>query len=305
MKKLFSIVGPTSVGKSFIAMELSKMLPIEIVSCDSRQIYKYMDIGTAKPSKEDLKAVKHHMIDVITPDKRYNAKRFSVDAGKIIELLYQRQKVPVVVGGTGMYLNALIYGLFDEIEIPDDLSKELRSTETGELFNRLKCLDTIAASRLNKNDRYRIIRALEVFIVTGRSIFELRKEHSPQYDAVYFYIIKDRGELYGNINERVETMIRAGLIEEIQWLLDNGYNFESPGLKTVGYKEFKDYFTGECTLDDVIKEIQKNTRNYAKRQFTWFNKQIKKGKHYIINISDIKYSDAVSLIFDVIKKGID
>jgi len=287
MKIYYSIVGPTGVGKSNISLELSEILPLEIISCDSRQIYRYMDIGTAKPSQKDLKRVKHHLIDIITPDKSYNAKQFSIDTESIANDIENRGKIPLIVGGTGMYLNAFVYGMFDNAFIPKDLRNELRGMSTEDLYNKLKHLDNLAAIKLHKNDRYRVIRALEVKITTGKSIYQLQEQNNPRFEMTYFYIIKDRGDLYKDIEKRVDNMIKRGLIDEINSLLNMGFNFDSYGLKTVGYKEFENYFKGTERIEDVINLIKKNSRNYAKRQFTWFNKQVKRGKHYIINLSEM------------------
>ena len=303
MKIYYSIVGPTGVGKSNISLELSEIIPLEIISCDSRQIYRYMDIGTAKPSQKDLKRVKHHLIDIITPDKSYNAKQFSIDTESIANDIENRGKIPLIVGGTGMYLNAFVYGMFDNAFIPKDLRNELRGMSTEDLYNKLKHLDNLAAIKLHKNDRYRVIRALEVKITTGKSIYQLQEQNNPRFEMTYFYIIKDRGDLYKDIEKRVDNMIKRGLIDEINSLLNMGFNFDSYGLKTVGYKEFENYFKGTERIEDVINLIKKNSRNYAKRQFTWFNKQVKRGKHYIINLSETNIENAVSFISNIIKKG--
>jgi len=303
MKIYYSIVGPTGVGKSNISLELSEILPLEIISCDSRQIYRYMDIGTAKPSQKDLKRVKHHLIDIITPDKSYNAKQFSIDTESIANDIENRGKIPLIVGGTGMYLNAFVYGMFDNAFIPKDLRNELRGMSTEDLYNKLKHLDNLAAIKLHKNDRYRVIRALEVKITTGKSIYQLQEQNNPRFEMTYFYIIKDRGDLYKDIEKRVDNMIKRGLIDEINSLLNMGFNFDSYGLKTVGYKEFENYFKGTERIEDVINLIKKNSRNYAKRQFTWFNKQVKRGKHYIINLSEMNIENTVSFISNIIKKG--
>jgi len=303
MKIYYSIVGPTGVGKSNISLELSEIIPLEIISCDSRQIYRYMDIGTAKPSQKDLKRVKHHLIDIITPDKSYNAKQFSIDTESIANDIENRGKIPLIVGGTGMYLNAFVYGMFDNTLIPKDLRNELREMSTEDLYNKLKLLDNLAAIKLHKNDRYRVIRALEVKITTGKSIYQLQEQNNPRFEMTYFYIIKDRGDLYKDIEKRVDNMIKRGLIDEINSLLNMGFNFDSYGLKTVGYKEFENYFKGTERIEDVINLIKKNSRNYAKRQFTWFNKQVKRGKHYIINLSEMNIENTVSFISNIIKKG--
>ncbi len=303
MKIYYSIVGPTGVGKSNISLELSEIIPLEIISCDSRQIYRYMDIGTAKPSQKDLKRVKHHLVDIITPDKSYNAKQFSIDTESIANDIENRGKIPLIVGGTGMYLNAFVYGMFDNALIPKDLRNELREMSTEDLYNKLKLLDNLVAIKLHKNDRYRVIRALEVKITTGKSIYQLQEQNNPRFEMTYFYIIKDRGDLYKDIEKRVDNMIKRGLIDEINSLLNMGFNFDSYGLKTVGYKEFENYFKGTERIEDVINLIKKNSRNYAKRQFTWFNKQVKRGKHYIINLSETNIENTVSFISNIIKKG--
>jgi len=302
MRELYCIIGPTVAGKTYISTQISEHFSVEIISCDSRQIYKYMNIGTAKPDDYKLKKTKHHFINIINPDEYYNAKMYSESAENIINTIRIKGNLPLVVGGTGMYLNALIYGVFD-IDIPDILREKLREMKTIELYRELCNIDKITSLSIKPSDRYRIIRALEVKKHSGKSITEIRKESIPRYKAIYFYIIKDRKELYNDIDMRVDKMIKLGLIEEIRGLLGMGYNFNTPGMRTIGYKEFEDYFSGKKDITEISEIIKKNTRNYAKRQFTWFNKQIKKGEYYIYNVSDMEYKTVVNEIIERIRKG--
>jgi tRNA dimethylallyltransferase len=302
MRELYCIIGPTVAGKTYISNQISECFPVEIISCDSRQIYKYMNIGTAKHDEYKLKIIKHHFIDIINPDEYYNAKMYSEAAENIINTIGIKDNLPLVVGGTGMYLNALIYGIFD-IDIPDILREKLKEMKTIELYRELCNIDKITSLNIKSSDRYRIIRALEVKKHSGKSITEIRRESIPKYKVIYFYIIKNRKELYNDIDNRVDEMIKSGLIEEIKGLLKMGYNFNTPGMKTIGYKEFEDYFSGEKDITEVSEMIKKNTRHYAKRQFTWFNKQIKNGEHYIYNVSNVGYKTVVNEIIERIRKG--
>ncbi len=302
MSELYCIVGPTAAGKTYISNKISEYFPVEIISCDSRQIYKFMNIGTAKPNRYELKITKHHFIDIINPCEYYNAKMYSETAKNIIDTIRIKGNLPLVVGGTGMYLNALIYGIFD-MDIPNILREKLREMKTVELYRELCSIDKNSSLDIEPSDRHRIIRALEVKKHSGKSITEIRKENIPGYSVTYFYIIKNRKGLYRDIDRRVDEMIEAGLIDEIKGLLEMGYDFNSPGMRTVGYKEFEDYFSGNKDIAEISEMIKKNTRHYAKKQFTWFNKQIKKGEHYIYNVSDVEYKTVVNEIIERIRKG--
>jgi len=273
------IQGPTGVGKSKLALDLAEKLKTEIISADSRQVYKLLNIGTAKPSKTQQARIKHYLIDIIYPNEIYNAVCFQKDAKKIIYRLNKEEKIPLIVGGTGFYIKTLWENLFEIPPIPESIRKRLRENckEKGNeyIYKYLEKVDNDSAKRINQNDSHRILRALEVWEATGKTISEYWKEQShseEEFLSLKILINEDRGILYRKINKRVDEMINLGLLDEIKNLLEMGYKPEDPGMNTVGYKEFFPYFFENSNLDECIELVKKNTRHYAKRQFTWFRK---------------------------------
>lgn len=269
------IGGPTASGKSALALELSRHLPIEILSADSRQIYKHLDIGTAKPSPDELAAVPHHFIDIFTPDRDYNSGEFSDDARKVIEEVRARGNTPVIAGGSGLYIQALIDGFFNgpgrDEEIRSRLELEMESVGREEMYRRLSEIDPDAAMTMDPTKPRRIVRALEVYALTGRRISELQKENDPlPYRSVFFALQWDRAKLYACINRRVEAMIDAGLIAEVERLSAMGYPRALNALQTVGYREVFQYLEQEIPFEEMVRLIKQNSRRYAKRQLTWF-----------------------------------
>lgn len=277
--KIVVIVGPTASGKSKFAIDLAKKFDGEIVSADSMQVYKYMDIGTAKPTLEEREQVKHHMMDIVKPDKNFNVGIYVTGAKKIIERLFKSSKHIFVVGGTGLYIKALVRGLFEarggDIKIRNDLEKEIDCFGINSLYDKLIKIDKDAAARIHPNDRVRVIRALEVFYQTNQPISELQRRHgfreSP-YEVLHMGISHDRCELYKRIENRVDGMIRNNFIEEVETLLKQGYVPELKSMQSLGYKEITQYILGNNSLDESVSLLKRNTRRYAKRQFTWFKK---------------------------------
>ncbi|GAB4170072.1 MAG: tRNA (adenosine(37)-N6)-dimethylallyltransferase MiaA [Calditrichia bacterium] len=278
LKTIPAILGPTASGKTALAMKLAERFPIEIISVDSRQVYKLMNIGTAKPTREELSQVPHHLIDVVFPDEPFNAGIFVNETNKIIPAILKRGKIPLLVGGTGLYIHAMEHGLFN-VEISVEVKEKVRALcqESGLEFcyNMLKQKDPLAASRYHPNDKQRILRALEVVLDTGKSIIQWQKESNQlksQYDVKKIILYPERKFLYPRINDRVVEMIKNGLIDETKMLLEQGYGLHCNGMKTVGYVETIRYLEEHSDTDELIDEIKKNTRRYAKRQFTWFKK---------------------------------
>lgn len=276
---LIVIQGPTAVGKSKLAVKLAKEIGSAIISADSRQVYKYLNIGTAKPTAEEQASVEHHLIDIIEPDQVYSAGAFSDDAFRLINDLSSRNKIPVICGGTGFYISALLDGIFKAPEIPEKIRHEIRnSIETKgvqHLFKRLQAIDPSSAERINENDANRIARALEIYEASGRTITELWQENKQErrnFKTLNIMVDEDRKTLYEKINLRVDRMFEKGLLDEMETLISKGYNSKDPGLNTVGYKELFPYFDGKQELEECKAKIKKNTRNYAKRQFTWYRK---------------------------------
>jgi tRNA dimethylallyltransferase len=280
VSKALIIIGPTGVGKTQVSLELADILKGEIVSLDSRQVYKYMDIGTAKPTKEEMKRIAHHLIDIVYPDEKFTAVDYGKRAREVIKEIIKRKKQPIVVGGSGLYLKALIKGFFQCPKGDEKVRERLRKEESkfglDHLFERLKEVDPKAALRIHPHDSVRIIRALEVYELTGKPITLLQEKGS--YEPFEMEFVKigltlDRKRLYERIDRRVEKMISEGFLDEVKWLKEKGYSTGLKAFKTVGYQELFSYLDGEIDFPKAIESIKLNTRRYAKRQLTWFRKE--------------------------------
>ncbi|TDI93466.1 MAG: tRNA (adenosine(37)-N6)-dimethylallyltransferase MiaA [Caldithrix sp.] len=276
--RVLFIVGPTGIGKTALAIKLAERLKGEIVSADSRQIYEFMTIGTAKPTKEELAAVPHHFIDIKTPDEYYSAGQFGSEARVCIVEIQKRGMQPMVVGGSGLYIRALIDGLF-EPKIADERVKTNLKKEAGEngisvLHSRLKTIDPRTAAKLHPTDSQRIMRALEVFEVTGEpfSNFVDRKPQPAEFSPCIIGLTLERSELYKRIEERVDIMLELGLLDEVHELRKMGYGQDLNALQSVGYQEGFLYLDGKLSISEMAALIKQKTRNYAKRQMTWFRK---------------------------------
>lgn len=276
---LLVICGPTASGKTQLALELAATLPIEIISADSRQIYRGMDIGTAKATWAERALVPHHLLDVVHPDEPFSAADFMRLGREAISGIAQRGKLAVAVGGTGLYLDVLTHGL---VTAPGEdllLRQELAAMEVqegeGTLHQRLQTVDPEAAARLQPRDQQRIIRALEVFALTGETLSSLQRQHAfaaGPYNVVTLGLTVDRPLLYQRINQRAATMFSSGLFEEAQSLLAQGFHRELKALRTIGYREALSSLCGEMSLAAALAHTQQETRRYAKRQMTWFRK---------------------------------
>jgi len=267
------ISGPTGAGKTDVAVKLAKYLPIEVISMDSRQIYKYMDIGTAKPDPYQLSLVKHHMIDIIEPSEYFNAFLYQKMAKEIEESIKNKGNIPIYVGGTGLYIDALVKGFFEGVSRDENIRKELsklNEQEPGILRRMLEEFDPEAASRIHPQDIKRTIRALEVYLKTGKRISELQTQNLNS-DFILIVLNPKREELYEKINQRAEKMIEHGLIDEVKMLL-NKYGRAIDSLKTIGYKEIIDYLDGVYSLDMAVHLIKRNTRHYARRQIIYLRR---------------------------------
>jgi tRNA dimethylallyltransferase len=274
---LVTIVGPTCVGKTGTAITLAEPLGAEIISADAMQVYSHMDIGTAKPTKEERARVQHHLIDVVEPDEPFSAARFKTVAEAVIRHLHQKGCPVLVIGGTGLYIKALTRGLFEAREKNKASRKRLQAeAETiglGALHERLQRVDPAAAASIHPNDTYRIIRALEIFEVTGKSLSEHHRAHGFSdcpYRVLKLGLFMDRETLYDRINRRVEQMLSLGLLEEVKGLLDRGYGPHLKSMRSIGYRHMADYLRGDVTWDETVRLFKRDTRRYAKRQLTWF-----------------------------------
>ncbi len=277
-ERLVVIIGPTSVGKTQLSLELAEQFDGEIISGDSMQVYRGMDIGTAKAEPEELARIPHHLIDIKNPDEEYSVAMFQESAATLITDINQRGKLPFIVGGTGLYIESVTHRFqfsttSQDPELRDRLQRLADSEGVEALHARLADVDPITAERLHPNDVKRVIRALEIYESSGykMSDFQLRAQHSP-YDLVMIGLTMDRAKLYERINHRVELMIEAGLVEEVRGLLDAGYDASLVSMQGLGYKELIPYLYGEITLEKAVNDIQQRTRHFAKRQLSWFRR---------------------------------
>jgi tRNA dimethylallyltransferase len=272
------IVGPTASGKSALAMRIAIRAKGEIVSADSRQIFRHLDIGTAKPTPSEMRLVPHHMIDIKDPDASYNAGLYSIMGRNIIQDVLARGRLPIVVGGSGLYIQALTDGVFtgnfQDSSIRENLNREADEKGLEELYLRLQEADPRAASIIHANDRKRIIRALEVHVLSGKPISQMQQEEtrSAGFKPVYWGLRWPRDSLYQRIEVRVDEMIHEGLVQEVEKLRGRGYGPELNSMDSVGYKEVFPYLDGLITKQEMISLIKRNTRRYAKKQITWFRK---------------------------------
>ncbi len=277
--KVIVICGPTASGKTALSIELAKKIDGEIVSADSMQIYKDMNIGTAKPTTEEMQEIKHYLIDFISPEERYSVADYKIDAKKAIKEIIKKGKTPIIVGGTGLYVDSLIYEIeYPNIEFDENYRKELEKQVQKEgldkLYEKAKQIDPQAIEKISKNDAKRILRVLEIYHATGKTKtqqeIESRKKEV-EYDYKVFALNWDREKLYQRINKRVDIMIEQGLIEEVKEI-SKKYNKFPTAMQGLGYKEVVEYLEGNCTKEEMIEKIKKETRHYAKRQLTWFRK---------------------------------
>jgi tRNA dimethylallyltransferase len=275
--KLLIILGPTGAGKSEVAVDVALRINGEIVNADSQLVYRYMDVGTAKPSAAAREKVRHHLIDVVDPDGEFNAALYRELALKAIQDVTARGKKPLVCGGTGLYMRALTQGIFvgpgKNPEIRKRLEQEADKNGSPALYERLGEIDPEATHWIHPNDQYRIIRALEVFETTGKRMSQWQKEHGfPEstFEILKVGLNRERQELYDLINRRCDEMIAHGLVEEVKGLAAKGYGLDLPALQSVGYKQIGLYLRGELSLEDAVTLVKRDTRHLAKRQLTWF-----------------------------------
>ena len=280
--KVIVICGPTASGKTALSIELAKKINGEIVSCDSMQIYKDMNIGTAKPTLQEMQGIRHYLLDFIEPNRRYSVAEYKKDAEKSIEKILSKGKIPIVVGGTGLYVDSLIYGIeYQDIKLDEEYRKELEqiANEKGleVLYKKAKQIDEQAMQKISPNDKKRIIRVLEIYKATGKNKTQQEiesRKNEVKYDFKVFALNMDRDLLYERINKRVDIMIGEGLIDEVRSIIQK-YNEFPTAMQGLGYKEVVEYLKGKCSKEEMIEKIKMETRRYAKRQLTWFRKNRK------------------------------
>lgn len=277
--KVIVICGPTASGKTALSIELAKKINGEIISSDSMQIYKDMDIGTAKPTKQEMQEIKHYLLDFVEPDQRYSVAQFKKDAEKAIEEILAKNKVPIIVGGTGLYVDSLIYGIeYQEIELDKKYREELEKRAQKEgletLYEQAKKIDPQAIEKISANDKKRILRILEIYHSTGKTKTQQEiesRKNEVKYDYKVFALNIEREKLYERINKRVDIMIKQGLIQEVENLCSKYTEFPT-AMQGLGYKEVVEYLQGKISEQEMIEKIKMETRRYAKRQLTWFRK---------------------------------
>lgn len=298
------IAGPTASGKTALSIKLAKELNGEIISCDSMQIYKEMDIGTAKVTKEEAEGIKHYLIDIVSPNERYTVSNFKKDSKNAIKEILNKGKTPIIVGGTGLYVDSLIYEIeYQDMEFDINYRNELmEKAETNEglkeLYEQAKTIDSKAMEKISSNDKKRIIRVLEIYKATGKTKTELEilsRKKEVEYNYKVFVVNMDREKLYNRIDKRVDIMIENGLVAEVEKIY-NKYNEFPTAMQGLGYKEVVEYLQGKINKEEMIEKIKKESRHYAKRQLTWFRKD----KNFIWLNSE----DGIEKNIEIIKNAI-
>jgi len=278
---LIILAGPTAVGKTELSLKLARAVGGEVVSADSMQVYRRMDIGTAKLAKEERQGIMHHLIDILEPQEDFHVAAFQSMAKKVFQEIYHRGHIPILVGGTGFYLQAVLYDIdFEEHGCDGDIRRQLEERVLSEgvqsLYKELAGIDPKAAEKIHPNNVKRVIRALEYFRQTGRRISEHNEEQQRRespYNGAYFVIFMERAKLYERIDERVDTMLAQGLVQEVENLVREGVSENSTAMQGLGYKEFLPYIKGECSLEEAVYILKRDTRHFAKRQLTWFRRE--------------------------------
>lgn len=280
-KPLIILTGPTAVGKTELSIQLAKKINGSIISADSMQVYRHMDIGSAKIQKEEMQGIPHYLIDTFEPDEEFHVVKFQEYAKKYLEEIYEEGRIPIVAGGTGFYIQALLYDIdFTEEQEDSAYRKELEAIAEEQgvhiLHEKLRAVDLKSAEEIHENNIKRVIRALEFYHRSGQKISEHnekeRQKESP-YNFAYFVLNDERERLYGRINQRVELMLEQGLVEEVKKLKDMGYHKQMVSMQGLGYKEILDYLDDEYTLEEAVYRIKRDTRHFAKRQLTWFRRE--------------------------------
>ncbi len=305
LPKIIVVIGPTAVGKTKISVEIAKKLNTEIISADSMQIYKCMDIGTAKVTESETLGVKHHMIDIIDPDESFSVSEFQKEVFKIINELHIGNKIPVIAGGSGLYINSIIYDLdFSQTRANEEVRNYYYSIYekkgSAELIKLLKQVDPISAQKIHEHNIKRIIRALEVYKITGKPYSELNinfRQENCKFNFIIIGLTMERELLYRRINSRVDEMINEGLFDEVSHLYKKGYDENLVSMQGIGYKEIISYLKGEIDRTEAIRILKRDTRRFAKRQFTWFSKD-KRIKWF--NIEENNFGQSKSNIYNYI-----
>jgi len=290
-KLLIVITGPTATGKTDFSIKLAREIGGEIISADSMQVYRGLDIGTDKISKEIREKIPHYLIDIREPDEPFSVADFVREADKAIAEIRKKDKYPIVVGGTGFYIRALLYGLPDVPPGSEEIRKELKKLSNEEIYNLLLEVDRESAERIGKSDRKRLIRAYEVYKLTGKPLSSFKFSEKPRYRFLGYFLYRNRPELYRRIEDRVDSQIERGLIDETKWLLQFGKDVTA--FQALGYKEMLEHIEGRESLEEAIRLLKRRTKQFAKRQFTWFRKE---PKFKWVNLSEIPEEKLIEMI---------
>ena len=276
MERLVVIVGPTGIGKTRLALKLASVFNGEIISADSRQVYRYMDIGTAKPTPEELASVPHHLIDIVNPDEEFNLAFFQEKTHRAIEDIHRRGKVPFLVGGTGLYVKAVIEGFKPPGVSPDqdfryNIENNADDKTIDDLYNDLAAQDPDAANKIDRRNVRRLTRALEVHAKAGKAFSQLGTKESPPFETFIIGLTNDRAELYRIVDRRVDEMIKQGFIQEVEGLLKRGYSLDLPSLSGIGYRHIGQFLRGEITQEMAVQKIKTETHRFIRHQYAWFH----------------------------------
>lgn len=305
MNHLVAIVGPTGIGKSRLALHLAQTFTGEIVSADSRQVYRHMDIGTAKPGREDLSLVPHHLIDIVNPDEDFSLAQYQELANKVIGDIHQRNKLPILVGGSGMYLWSVLEGwgiprVQPNLEFRHSLEDKADRAGQDELYRQLEEVDPVAAQRIDRRNVRRTIRALEVHKDTETPFSQLQYKQAPPFNTLIIGLTTDRTELYRRIDLRVDKMIEQGLVTEVEKLMNMGYDFNLPAMSSIGYKQISTFLNGELTLATAIQQIKFETHRLVRHQYNWF--RLKDDRIQWFDIQSALDSEIATLIAGLIQE---
>jgi tRNA dimethylallyltransferase len=300
---VIAIVGPTAVGKSELALRLARYFPLEIISADSRQVYRYMDIGTNKPSLAERVSVPHHIVDVVDPDEDFSLATYHQLAFEVLKAIQQKGKLPLLVGGTGLYVWSLVEG-WRIPQVPPDremrrrLETRAEQEDSQSLYRELQNIDPVAAAKIDPRNIRRVVRAMEIYYATGQPPSKLQRKEEPSFSVLVIGLTQERSRLYRRIDERAGGMIQRGLVEEVQQLLEKGYSSSSPSMSGIGYKQIVQFLRGEMTLTEAVDKIKHETHRLARHQYAWFrlnDSRIRwfdvtgtKGKVSIVAMNEIK-----------------
>ena len=297
-KPVIVITGPTATGKTDFSIKLAREIGGEVVSADSMQVYKGLDVGTDKVSKEIRKEIPHYLIDVVEPTEKFSVADFVREADRAIEKIRRKGKYPIVVGGTGFYIKSLLFGLPQTPPSDERLREELKKLSDEELFSEVKKISSEYAEKVGSKDRKRLIRALEVYSLTGKPITEFKPwGDKPRYRFLGYFLYRNRPDLYRRIEDRVESQVRRGLVDEARWLLSLGEDLTA--LQALGYKEMAGYIEGKMSLEEAKRLLKRRTKEFAKRQFTWFRKE--KGFKWV-NLSEVSQEELLKQIKEELKE---